>query len=215
MEDATQASQPSSSPLTPQPTAAPPAFSIELIARSTAPLLLMVYGAGFVILGFHDARYGVIQFSPFRTRIVLVGLVFAVLVGVAALADPPRMWDPLESVRADTDPKRHFFRGVVLAAGFIFFASIMASLLSLFLFASVRAQQPSKWWGLLFWLAMYPVLFGVFTYINKIVASKPLRAAVLAQLAWVIFITVTINAVVGHIPIPFAQLAVFFASVGF
>lgn len=38
--------------------------SIELFTRLTASVLLLVYGLGFVILGFHDARYGVVQFSP-------------------------------------------------------------------------------------------------------------------------------------------------------
>ena len=74
MEDTDQASQSSASPSAPGATTAPLPFSMDLITRSIASALLMVYGLGFVILGFHDARYGVVQFSPFRTRIVLVGL---------------------------------------------------------------------------------------------------------------------------------------------
>jgi hypothetical protein len=215
MEDATEASQPSSAPLPPQATVAPPTFSVDLITRSTAPLLLMVYGLGFVILGFHDARYGVVQFSPFRTRIVLVGLVFAALVGLTALAEPTLIpgWDNLESVRADSDPKRRFFRETVLAAGFIFTATLMASLLSAFLFSSVHGQPPWKWWRWLIWLAAYFLLLGGFDYINKIFVSKPRRAALLAVTAYVIFLA-AMTAIFPY-PTPWVQLAFFFALVRF
>src|SRR5260370_41803824 len=71
--------------------AAPPSSvsfltSIDVFTRLTASVLLLVYGLGFVILGFHDARYGVVQFSPFRARIVLVGFVFLALVSLTAAA---------------------------------------------------------------------------------------------------------------------------------
>lgn len=213
MEDATQLSQPSPPPSPPGPTAAPLTFSIDLITRLIATLLLIVYGVGFVIPGFHDARYGVVQFSPFRTRIVLVGLVFVALVGLTALAEPTLIpgWDNLESVRADSDPKRRFFRETVLAAGFIFTASLMATLLGLFLFSSAP-RPPWKWSRWLIWLAAYFLLLRGFDYINKIFASKPRRAAFLAAAAYVIFLT----AITAIFPSsPWAQLTLFFALVRF
>src|SRR5580704_5678914 len=69
-----------------QSPAPPQSSAIDAITCSTASALLAVYGVGFVILGIHDAKYGVVQFSPFRTRIGLVGLVFVALVGLVALA---------------------------------------------------------------------------------------------------------------------------------
>src|SRR5438309_495472 len=59
---------------------------LELTTKSSASILIVIYGLGFVILGFNDAKYGVVQFSPFRARIVLVGFVFAMLVALAAAA---------------------------------------------------------------------------------------------------------------------------------
>src|SRR6266478_2534421 len=213
MEDATQA-QLAAPPSAPQSPAAPPTFSIDLITRSTAPLLLMVYGLGFVILGFHDAKYGVVQFSPFRTRIVLVGLVFVALVALTAWADPSRIphWDPLEKVRADNDPNRRFFRETVLAAGFVFTATLMATLLGIFLFSSARGQPPWKWWRWLIWFAAYFLLLGAFNYIDKIFVSKPRGAAIAAVLAYVAY-CVAITAIFPATA--WAQLAFFLAIAKF
>src|SRR5713226_2180367 len=214
MEDATQVSQPSPPPSPPGATAASLTFSIDLITRLTATALLAVYGIGFVILGFHDARYGVVQFSPFRARIALVGLVFATLVALTALADPTRIpgWDNLQSVRADADPKLGFFKETILAAGFIFTASLMATILSAFLFSSVHGQPAWKWWRWLIWLAAYFLVLGAFDYINKIFTSKPRIAALLAGTAYVIFLAATTALFPSSL---WAKLALFFALVRF
>src|SRR5437879_11627119 len=71
---------------TPSPTAPSLTSSLDLIGRSTATMVVLVYGLGFVILAFYDAQYGVAQFSPFRTRIILVGFVFIALVSLAGAA---------------------------------------------------------------------------------------------------------------------------------
>ena len=214
MEDAPQANQSSSSPQRPEAAPATLSLPIDLITRSTAPLLLIVYGLGFVILGFHDAKYGVVQFSPFRTRIVLVGLVFVALVALTAWADPSRIphWDPLEKVRADNDPNRRFFRETVLAAGFVFTATLMASLLGFFLFSSVRGQPPWRWWRWLTWFAAYFLLLGAFNYIDKIFVSKPRGAAIAAVLAYVAY-CVAITAIFPATA--WAQLAFFLAIAKF
>lgn len=214
MEDDTQASQPSPPPSPPEAAAALLPFSMDLITRSTATVLLAVYGMGFVILGFHDARYGVVQFSPFRTRIVLVGLVFAALVSLTAWAQHTHIayLDTLKQVRADTDPKRRFFKETVLAAGFIFTATLMASVLGLFLFSSVRTRPPGIWWRYLIWFVTYFLLLTAFDYVGKIFVSSPRRAALLAVSVYVTYCV----AITAILPLtPWATLAFFFALVGF
>lgn len=64
--------------------------SIDFIAKSTATFVALIYGLGFVILTFHDAAYGVAQFSAFRTRILLVGFVFVTVMhqGVEGVSPP-------------------------------------------------------------------------------------------------------------------------------
>ena len=62
------------------PTSAPSKFdftgSLDILARSAATLLLIMYGGGFVILSAYEAKFGVVQFGPLRARIFLVGFFF-------------------------------------------------------------------------------------------------------------------------------------------
>ncbi len=141
-------------------------------------------------------------------------LVFTALVSLTAWAQHTHLayWDTLKSVRADSDPERRFFRETVLAAGFIFTATLMASVLGMFLFASVHTQPAGKWWLLLIWFAAYFLLVTAFGYIDKLFARKPRLAALLAVLAYVTYL-VTITSIFPSTP--WAQLAFFFALVGF
>lgn len=172
-------------PQSPSPVSA----SIELITRATASALLIVYGLGFVILGFHDARYGVIQFSPFRTRIVLVGFVFTALVALAAGAQHYGIayLAPLESVRGDAEPERRAQRETVLAGGFVFTACFMATIFNLFLFSSLHAPTPNKW-RVILWISVYALVWVVFFLINKIFVKRPFLSAFLSTLAYVLFL---------------------------
>ena len=186
--------------------------SIDLIARAAASALLVVYGLGFVILGFHDARYGVVQFSPFRTRIFLVGFVFAALVSLAAAAQHYGFVyiAPLNAVRADTDPARRKERETVLAGGFIFTACVMASVFNSFLFGSIRLPPPNRW-HIIAWFGFYALAWTAFVGINKIFAKRPTLSVFLSLLSGGVFF-----AGVANLPLSetWSALAVFFALVG-
>jgi hypothetical protein len=192
MEDTDQASQPSSSPSSPAATAVPLSFSMDLIARATAPVLLTVYGLGFVILGFHDARYGVVQFSPFRARIVLVGFVFLALVSLTAAAQHYGLsyFGPLEPVIKDRDPKRRVQRDIVLGAGFIFTAALISSTLGSFLFFSSAEQKVTgPGWQVLAGALIYFSAMGVFTLAAKTYLRKPGLATFLSLLAFAMVVS--------------------------
>src|SRR5438105_9619679 len=104
-ETSTSTVQPSPAS-TPSPTALSLSSSLDVIGRSTATIVIVIYAFGFVILGFHDARYGVAQFSPFRSRIVLVGFVFVMLVSLAASAQHYGLTylPALKPIIEDTEP---------------------------------------------------------------------------------------------------------------
>jgi hypothetical protein len=188
--------------------------SVDLITRAAASALLVVYGLGFVILGFHDARYGVVQFSPFRTRIFLVGFVFTALISFTAAAQHYGFMymAPLDAVRGDTAPERRKERETVLASGFIFTACFMATVFNSFLFGSIRVPPPNKL-HLVAWFSFYALLWTVFFCINKIFLKRPGLATSLAFLAYGVFIPgVTSEAI--RPSNTWAALAVFFALVG-
>jgi len=176
--------------------------------------LLVVYGLGFVILGFHDARYGVVQFSPFRARIFLAGFVFAALVAFAAAAQHYGFMymAPLHAVRSDTAPERRKERETVLASGFIFTAGFMATVFNTFLFGSMHAPPPTTW-HTIFWLGFYALLWTVFLYINTIFAKKPGLSVFLALLAYVAFLPGITTAAIRPSE-TWATLAIFFAMIG-
>jgi MFS family permease len=157
---------------------------LELTTKSSASILIIIYGLGFVILGFHDAKYGVVQFSPFRARIVLVGFVFAMLVALAAAAYHYRYAyiAPLESVVKDLAPERHRERDTVLAAGFIFTAFLMASLIGMFILNLPQANSVAIRWRLLY-LGTYLAALGIYHLVNKIFSRKPRLALILSLIA--------------------------------
>src|SRR3989442_10126621 len=172
---------------------APLPVSIDLITRSTASALLLVYGLGFVILGFHDARYGVVQFSPFRARIVLVGFVFGALVALAAAAQHYGFayFIGLEAVVKDSEPQRRIHRDVVLAAGYIYTAFTMATGLSPFLFhaSPVQKEQGHVWRDLAWWVLLL-LGYAVFTLAGEKLYKNPLRAVFLSIVAFVLVLGV-------------------------
>jgi MFS family permease len=188
MENTTQTDQPASSPETPEAAAAPLSFSIDLITRITASVLFIMYGAGFVILAFHDAKYGVVQFSPFRTRILLVGFVFTTLVALAAGAQHYSLayFGPLKPVMNDSEPKRRVQREIVLMAGFIFTAVLISIFLSTFLFHS--SLQPSKFplWQSIASAAAYFLGLALFVVSAHMFLAKPNRAVFLSLVGFAI-----------------------------
>jgi hypothetical protein len=172
---------------TSQPAPPPLSFSIDVITRSTASILLLIYGIGFVILGFHDARYGVVQFSPFRARIVLVGFVFAMLVSLAAAAQHYSLayFQPLEPVVKDSDPQRRRHRETILTAGFIFTAGVISTFLGTFLFHSSPVQKSSEpLWRTFAGIALYLLGATVLVVAAKTFPKKPGFAVFLSLLAF-------------------------------
>jgi hypothetical protein len=45
----------------------------------------LVYLFGYIIVAIYDARYGIADFSPFRAKVIAVGMVFVILILVAML----------------------------------------------------------------------------------------------------------------------------------
>jgi hypothetical protein len=162
---------------------APPPLSasIDLITRSIASALALIYGLGFVILGFHDARYGVVQFSPFRARILLVGFVFASLVTLAAAAHHYGfVYLPgLQPVLNDSEPERRLHRDVVLLAAFVYTASFMAGSFSTWAHFPAQKNQPHRWQVVLS-LALLTLGFLILSHAAERFREKPLRAVLLS-----------------------------------
>jgi hypothetical protein len=177
-----------------QSTAKAPRFpSIDLIAKSTATFVALIYSLGFVILTFHDAEYGVAQFSAFRARILLVGFVFVTVVTSAAAAQHYGLahLPSVEPIMNDTEPKRHIHREIILAAAFVYTAELISSLLSNFLFHDVPAQNAGTppLWRLIAALASFLLGLTVFALVGKLYLKKPKLATILAVLAFVMAVT--------------------------
>ena len=64
---------------------------VESITRATTALLVLMYGLGFLILSVYEARYGIMQFNPLRTRTFLVGFVFIALAALPTGGPPKRL----------------------------------------------------------------------------------------------------------------------------
>ncbi len=135
-------------PASPTPEKQQLSSTFDLLTHSTAPALLFMYAVGFVILGFHDAKFGVVQFSPFRARIVLVGFVFSLLVSLAAAAYHYGFayFSPLKPVVNDSEPKRRFHREIVLGVGFLYTAGFISALLGNFIFFQSPVQHDRTNW---------------------------------------------------------------------
>lgn len=175
----------------PPQAAAPPSRSestIDLIARTAATALLFIYGLGFVILGFHDSKYGAVQFSPFRARIFLVGFVFASFVSLAAAAYHYGFayFGPLELIAKDTDPLRRGYRETVLISGFVFTATLIASYLGSFIFYREAQRMYEPMWQGIASATIYGIGLLVFFVAAKIYIKRPGLATALSLFAAII-----------------------------
>ena len=45
-------------------------------------MLVALYGAGFLVVSFHNALYGIVEFGLFRTKLLFAGIVFAIFFGI-------------------------------------------------------------------------------------------------------------------------------------
>jgi hypothetical protein len=191
--------------------------SIELFTRLMASVLLLVYGLGFVILGFHDARYGVVQFSPFRARVVLVGFVFLALVSLAAAAQHYGLsyFGPLDPVIKDNEPKRRVQRDIILGTSFIFTAALISATLGNFLFFSFPAAKSNlPGWHFVAGMAIYFSAIGVFTVAAKTYLRKPVLAAFLSLLAFAMVLAAYFAPLFGTFPSHSAYLTLVVTVVG-
>jgi hypothetical protein len=169
--------------------------SLDLIAKSTATFIALIYGLGFIILTFHDAKYGVAQFSAFRARILLVGFVFITVVTSAAAAQHYSLlhFPSLEPIMKDTEPKRRIHREIILAAAFVYTAELISSALSNFLFHALPAQKTvtvTPLWRSIATLSSYLVgLIIILSLVGTFYLKKPKLAACLAILAFAMAVT--------------------------
>jgi hypothetical protein len=190
-------------------------WPVEAIARYSASALLLIYGFGFVILSFNDAKYGVVEFSPFRARILVVGFVFALLVGLAAWAQHAQLlyWNLLKKVRADNDRERYWRRDFVVGCGFVFPASYMGYLFGIYMFASAKWELPShKWIRIALLLVVAFLSNALFNYVDNIFAKKPRPASLIAFGAAILYVA-GIDYLLPDIPL--AGLIAFLAYVGY
>src|ERR1035437_3809518 len=163
-----------------------------MFARATAALVAAMYGIGFVILAVYEARYGIIQFSPLRARILLVGFTFTVLVALAAAAEHYKLayYGPLEPVVLNTDPKLQNYRNVVLGSGFVFTAFIMAGMFRLVLFAPSASTKLPLWGRLAAATCVAGILalFVVYAIVGRRFAAHSTSTTVAAVLTTGVFL---------------------------
>src|ERR1700722_11238960 len=57
----------------------------DLATRAGAIALVGLYGAGFLVVSFHNALYGIVEFGLFRTRLLSAGIIFGVFFGIPFL----------------------------------------------------------------------------------------------------------------------------------
>jgi hypothetical protein len=55
---------------------------LDVAARAGAIMLVALYGAGFLVVSFHNALYGIVEFGLFRTKLLSAGIVFAIFFGI-------------------------------------------------------------------------------------------------------------------------------------
>jgi hypothetical protein len=173
---------------------------LEYFARAAATLLVAVYGIGFVILSVYEARYGIFQFSPLRTRIFLVGFAFVALTALPAAAHHYKLayYGPLEPVLKNTDPTVQTYRDVVLLSGFVCTAWFMAAMFSLLLIPASSAR-PEPWWHTAAFAAGFLAFLVMFAIVGKRFAERPRSASAAALLTAGAFVA-CLFAMGDHIP---------------
>lgn len=160
----------------------------DLFTRAAASLLVVIYGIDFTILAVYEAHYGVVQFSPLRARIFLVGFAFTALVALPAAAQHYKLafYGPLKPVLENADPALQNYRHAVLILGFVYTAYLMASLFSWFLFAPSARSHP--WWHSALPVLGWLILLGAYSLIGKRFTTHPKGSTGAAVLATAGFI---------------------------
>jgi MFS family permease len=167
------------------------AGSLDFLGRSTATMLLIMYGSGFVILAAYEARFGVVQFGPLRARIFLVGFAFTILsaLPIAAHHYGFAYFGQLKKVIENKEPSLRSERAAVLGFGFSFTAYLMALTFSFFLFEPRVVKPGHHGWP---WFVALPGVWIVFLVIYMWIGLKftqhPKKSVILAIAGAVIFL---------------------------
>ena len=164
---------------------------VESLTRVVTALLVLMYGLGFVILSAYEARYGIMQFNPLRTRIVLVGFLFIVLGALPAAALHYKMayYGPLEPVVENNDPSLQRLKELFLAFGFTYTAFFIAAGFSVFLLVTAPTKvRPLHWWTPLLAVGTYFGVLVVFSFIAKRFRRRPKATTAAAAIAASIFV---------------------------
>lgn len=150
---------------------------VDWIARTSATVLVVCYGAGFIILAAHDAHYGIVQFSPLRPRIFFVGFVFCTLAVLSAAAEfyGLSLLPSLKAIVDDTEPARQGARRSVLSGGFVFTAFLMAFLFGLINSTAAPKVQPT--WFVILAIALIVILGVAVARVSREFAAHPARTA--------------------------------------
>src|SRR5271165_4132468 len=162
---------------------------IESLTRLTAASLALMYGIGFFILSLHEARFGILQFSPLRARILFVGFTFMLLAALPIAANKYKIayFGPVKPVLENTDPLLSGQRGMFLKSAFVYTAILIAMLVHPFLFVNVSLSKPPlgrwSWLLVVIFLAGIWAVTRIWSYLARDFVSRPTRAAVLSLLA--------------------------------
>lgn len=195
-------------------------YSAALV-RSGAVLVAVVYGTGFVILAGHDAHYGIFEFDLLRARVFLVGFVFIVLCALSAAARHYSFayFSPLSPVVENTDRTLRIKREVVLTAGFVFTAFIIAGQFGFYLFAAnaVAAEALHKFWlELAAGVPAVALMFTAYSWVGKRFATQSTKAtlvAVAASAAFVGLIYIAGETIEANMTVWFVLIALFVLDV--
>jgi hypothetical protein len=179
-----------STPQVPAPDKPALAGYLDALARSSATLLLVMYGAGFVILAAYEARYGIAQFGPLRARIFLVGFAFVALsaLPIAAHHYGFANYGPIKTIRENKEPAVQRERGLVLVCGFAITAYWMALAFNLLLFIEEAPKRDEHFWvRQASFAAAWFALFWIYEWIAKRLTEHPKQSAILASVTSVVF----------------------------
>jgi hypothetical protein len=55
---------------------------LDTVSRAGTIMLIALYGAGFLVVTFSNAMYGIVEFGLFRTRLLSAGVIFAIFLGL-------------------------------------------------------------------------------------------------------------------------------------
>lgn len=187
---------------------------LEPLARVTTSLLVLMYGLGFIILSAHEARYGIMQFSPLRARIFFVGFTFLGFVALpaAALHYKWAYYGPLTPVVENNDPAVQTLKELFLGCGFVYTAFLIAVGFSIILMVTPPQLNvsTSHQWDFVAYIASYTGLLIIYAVIAKKFATHPKAMTVAAAVTTLTFLA---SLTYSSVQIGTATIGLFMAGV--